>query len=355
MSGSARRTASLFALVVGLLPHAGLATGQTAPDGRPRIVVSRTDTPPVVDGRLDDPLWQTAARIDQFTQSSPVEGALPTERTEVWLARDDRALLVGGAEHDHVGGADPAVQLVDVRFALLEPEEPGLGGIPDPHDVDAAHRQSDTADGLTRELVAGADVAESQVDIAKELAHEQGLSIDFRTAPAEDLPFDDSSFDVITANQCWLYFDLDRTLPELRRVARPGARLVTSHFTYLPRASRVARETERLVLRYNPKWSAADWDGRIPANPRWSRGVVTQRAMFYYDELIPFTWESWRGRMRAHRGVGASLTPEEVEAFDRDLDELLRSSTPEGFTVVHRIDAHAFELDDEPGASVPES
>lgn len=203
--------------------------------------------------------------------------------------------------------------------------------------------------------VAGADVAESQVDIAKELAHEQGLSIDFRTAPAEDLPFDDSSFDVITANQCWLYFDLDRTLPELRRVARPGARLVTSHFTYLPRASRVARETERLVLRYNPKWSAADWDGRIPANPRWSRGVVTQRAMFYYDELIPFTWESWRGRMRAHRGVGASLTPEEVEAFDRDLDELLRSSTPEGFTVVHRIDAHAFELDDEPGASVPES
>ncbi|MEE2637385.1 MAG: hypothetical protein VYE68_09160 [Acidobacteriota bacterium] len=62
-------------------------------------MVSRTDTPPVVDGRLDDPLWQTAARIDQFTQSSPVEGAPPTERTEVWLTYDDDRLYLAFYAH----------------------------------------------------------------------------------------------------------------------------------------------------------------------------------------------------------------------------------------------------------------
>lgn len=59
-----------------------------------------------------------------------------------------------------------------------------------------------------------------------------------------------------------------------------------------------------------------------------------------YREALGFTRESWRGRIRACRGIGAELSAEEVQAFDAELDALLRNIAPEEFTVLHWIDAH---------------
>ena len=192
--------------------------------------------------------------------------------------------------------------------------------------------------------VAGIDVSARQIEAARALAREQDLEIDLREAPAEELPFDESSFDVVCANQCWLYFDLARVIPEVRRVLVPGGRLVTSHFTYLPRRSPIAQASERLVLEYNPDWSGVDWEGRTPAHPRWSRAAFNLRAFFVYDEAIRFSRESWRGRMRALRGIGASLPQEQVRAFDREHAALLEEIAPPEFTLVHRIDAHFYEF-----------
>lgn len=138
-------------------------------------------------------------------------------------------------------------------------------------------------------------------------------------------------------------------IPELRRVLRPGGALVISHFSWLPRLDPIARESEGLVLRYSPNWSGADFAGRVVVDPPWKPGALRQRAMFSYDEAIPFTRESWRGRVRASRGVGASLSPEQVEAFDRDHEELLRSIAPSQFTILHRIEARIVE----PGPADP--
>lgn len=59
---------------------------------------------------------------------------------------------------------------------------------------------------------------------------------------------------------------------------------------------------------------------------------------FVFDAQIPFTQESWRGRFRACRGIGASLSPQEVAAFDREHAELLARTVEVSFTVLHRID-----------------
>jgi uncharacterized protein DUF5916 len=48
-----------------------------------------------VDGRLEEPDWQRAAPYDGFVQLFPQEGAPPSERTEVRVLYDDRALYVG--------------------------------------------------------------------------------------------------------------------------------------------------------------------------------------------------------------------------------------------------------------------
>lgn len=63
----------------------------------PPIAIRATPatTPPVIDGRLDDEVWLGAEVIDDFTQVNPVNGAPPTERTEVRVLFDADHLYLG--------------------------------------------------------------------------------------------------------------------------------------------------------------------------------------------------------------------------------------------------------------------
>lgn len=190
--------------------------------------------------------------------------------------------------------------------------------------------------------VSGIDIDASQIRVASELASDEGLAIDYQVGSVESLPYRDAHFDVATANQCWLYFDTERTLAELRRVLKPTGSIMISHLSWLPRHDEIARKTEALILKHNPVWSVGDFSGYIPPFPSWAEGKLTLKAMFWYDEPIWFTHESWRGRLRASRGVGASLTPEEVVRFDNDLDRMLKELVDDKFQVLHRIDVHVF-------------
>jgi len=68
--------------------------------GRPSVEIRPTVTPPQIDGRLDDDAaWDGAARVTEFVQQSPAEGAPASERTEVYLAYDDDHLYVGLYAH----------------------------------------------------------------------------------------------------------------------------------------------------------------------------------------------------------------------------------------------------------------
>jgi hypothetical protein len=73
--------------------------------GRPRVSPTRTDTPPRIDGVLDDDVWQTAAHITDFTQQAPLDGAPATERTDVYVAYDSERIYFGF----HVHYQDPSI------------------------------------------------------------------------------------------------------------------------------------------------------------------------------------------------------------------------------------------------------
>lgn len=188
----------------------------------------------------------------------------------------------------------------------------------------------------------GVDISASQIEMARAAALREGVAVKFVSSPADDTGLPDDAFDVVTANQCWIYFDTKQVLREVRRLLRPDGRLLVSHFSFMPRMDPLVAASEALVLKYSPDWSGADWDGVIPAEPRWARGELDLIGLFVYDEQIPFTHDSWRGRMRALRGIAASLDEAEVRAFDTEHAALLRESVPDEFTVRHRIHAQIF-------------
>ena len=65
------------------------------------IVRRPEDVPrPEIDGKLDDPIWQHAARTEQFTQQEPVPGSQPSERTVAWVAYDSDSLYIAVRSYD---------------------------------------------------------------------------------------------------------------------------------------------------------------------------------------------------------------------------------------------------------------
>jgi hypothetical protein len=62
---------------------------------RKRAVAVRTTEPPGIDGVLDDRGWQLATPVSDFVMAEPTEGLPASEKTEVRLLFDDRALYIG--------------------------------------------------------------------------------------------------------------------------------------------------------------------------------------------------------------------------------------------------------------------
>ena len=71
-------------------------TGRELCDGKRAQILRLTDDENIdTDGRLDDAAWRRAEWIRDFVQLRPVEGVMPSERTEVALAYDRTTLYVG--------------------------------------------------------------------------------------------------------------------------------------------------------------------------------------------------------------------------------------------------------------------
>lgn len=179
----------------------------------------------------------------------------------------------------------------------------------------------------------GTDISPEQIAQARRLS--RGMPIQYFVCAAERLDFSSASFDTITACQCFFYFDHKIVVPLLARLLKPGGRLAVTWLAWLPEEDRIAGASERLVLRYNPHWSGAGERRHPVALPPVlsSHFICEQEGQF--DLSIPFTRESWAGRMHACRGVGASLPPEVLARFDAEHRALLEEIAPERFEVLH--------------------
>ena len=92
-----------FTLAIALtmsLVMAANAQDDNNPEGLKEVKVTRVETAPVMDGKLDDAVWQQAELIDDFHQIRPGDGTEPSERTEVYMIYTEDALYIGARMYD---------------------------------------------------------------------------------------------------------------------------------------------------------------------------------------------------------------------------------------------------------------
>lgn len=127
-----RNTCPNYLAVAILLVAAEPSAGQdeqagSALSGAAKVLrISRTDTPPMLDGRIGDEVWERAAAIDDLLQYLPADHVEPSERTEVFVLYDDEYLYVGARMWDREPGEITARQMIhgqtqqwDDSFAVL--------------------------------------------------------------------------------------------------------------------------------------------------------------------------------------------------------------------------------------------
>lgn len=188
-------------------------------------------------------------------------------------------------------------------------------------------------------FVTGVDPAEALLAEAKSMDRELSLSVEYRIGSAEDLSEESESVNLVTAGQCWHWFDRVRAVSETMRVLAPGGRLVIAHFDWLPLAGNVVEATEELILSYNPAWTMGGGNGIYPA---WLRDLAEASFLKLetssFDLPVIYSHEAWRGRIRAGAGIKASLAGEVIERFDENLAQLLSNRFPSApLSVPHRV------------------
>jgi SAM-dependent methyltransferase len=184
--------------------------------------------------------------------------------------------------------------------------------------------------------VVGIDIAAPMLAEARRLSAEAGLSAAFSVARAEATGLATACRDVVTAGQCWHWFDRRAAAREAARVLVADGVLVIGHFDWIPLAGNVVEATERLIEAHNPDWKLG---GGMGLYPYWLRGLSESGyrdiETWSSDVSVAYTPDAWRGRIRASAGVGASLPAERVADFDAELAELLGARFPGREIAVH--------------------
>jgi len=122
---------------------------------------------------------------------------------------------------------------------------------------------------------------------------------------------------------------------KLYDLLKPNGKLVILYMAWLPGEDKIAGASEELVRKYNPQWSGAGETRHLQDIPDIYTHCFEIEMNTTYDLQVPFTRETWNGRIRACRGIGASLPEEKVHQFNIEHQNLLQQIAPDEFEIRH--------------------
>jgi SAM-dependent methyltransferase len=193
-------------------------------------------------------------------------------------------------------------------------------------------------------IVTGVDRAATMIEAARALSAQEGITATWRVADGERTGLPAGAFDVVSAGQCWHWFDRRLAASEAYRLLLPGGKVVIAHLDWIAHGDNAAQLSEALMNRYNP--NAPNMHQRfgdgVGIYREWLRdlmngGFVDLRT-FSFDITLTYSHDAWRGRCRASQWIGAALAPEVIQRFDQELRALLQARHPEDpLAIPHRV------------------
>lgn len=185
--------------------------------------------------------------------------------------------------------------------------------------------------------ITGIDIEKKQISKAIELASIEKKEISFFTRNAEETGLESNSFDSIIAAQCYIYFDVLKLMNEINRILKPGGKFFLTWFCWLPFESIIAKNSEELILKYNPDWKGAGFSKDYQIKFDVKQTGFTLENEIRYEEKISFTKETWAGRIRATRGIGAVLNNSDIELFNNEHFSMLNEYPEEELLIPHLV------------------
>lgn len=242
--------------------------------------------------------------------------------------------------------AEPMIQRSSGRESDERSETLGRRAA-EPIILDIGTGTGDVALALARRglRVTGLDPSTALLEQARRMADEEGLDVALVEGRAEAIAVPDASCRLVTAAQCWHWFDRPRAAAECARVLMPGGALVIAHMDFLSAHSLLVSDTIDLVREIggDPTPGAL----RLGVNsiyPHWFKDLhdagFTRLTSRSFDLDIPYTHRDWVGRMVASAGVGGSRPPEDVARFEALLRARL-ANEPIMLPIPHRVFAIA--------------
>ncbi len=190
--------------------------------------------------------------------------------------------------------------------------------------------------------VTGLDFDKKMIEASKGLDSLDGVNIKYVLADANRSELPSQSFDLITAGQCWHWFDAQSIASEVKRMLKPEGKLVVAYFDW------ISRKDNPVDLMYKLKQKFVE--DAVDRQRKWPLGFYPQKpddldlAGFsickssVWEEDIPYSHESWLGRLRAYSGLGGRLDDQTLGAFELEYRELIKVAFPQEVLMIpHKV------------------
>jgi len=245
--------------------------------------------------------------------TSPDFEALKTRLRATWMAGDfgeiAKSYASGPKEFIHGLNLEPGMRVLDVAC--------GTGGLTLP----AARLGA---------VVTGVDIAPNLIEQARENAKREGLNVQFDEGDAENLPYEDGSFDaVVTMFGAMFAPRPEQTAAELKRVCRPGGFIAMANWTPTGFIGQMFKITSTHVPPPPGMPSPVLWGVEDVARERLGEGTSSlQTNTAHATFVFPFSPEEAVEHFRKYYGP----TQKAFGALDEDRQAALRRDLVQHWT-----------------------
>jgi ubiquinone/menaquinone biosynthesis C-methylase UbiE len=178
-------------------------------------------------------------------------------------------------------------------------------------------------------FVTGVDIAPNWLEQARMRAKRESLNIQFDEGDAEQLPYPNSSFDLIVSMFGVMFAPRpESAVAEMLRVCRPGGQIAMANWT----PGGFTGQLMKIMSAHIPPPSSLPspllWGDEAIVSERLREGItnlqtVRVKVSFRYPFSVPETVEFFRATYGPTQRTFAALSEDKQEALRRDLENLL--------------------------------